>query len=699
MEKPDKTKEELMTELAALRQRLAEMENDQFKISTTEKLVQDPVGSAAWSPDELPCGYQSLDEEGRLLEVNKAWLAFTGYALEEVIGRWFGDFLTPASVELFREKFEEIKLSGHQGHVELDIMKKDGTTLPVACQGRVIRYSDGSFKQTRCIVQDISKERRLENTLSLAQTWYKLLIDNMDELVCVHDLQGTILFVNAAPSWTVSLPVDQLIGTNLRSYLAPQVLSEFDAYLHKIKSEGKASGTALIQRSDGQTRVLEYRNTLAAGPWGDPVIVGVARDVTEQRRTQRQLAETKQEWQETFDAIPDMIMILDREHNILKANKATEDRLGVGEGQLIGRKCFEAVHGADGPPDFCPHVEAMQNGREHWTDMSETLLGGEFHVSSTPWPTTKGQFEKAVHVARDVTEQKQLNAALEQQRNQFLSVLEHLGTPVSIVDPFTYEIMFVSREKGDLVEVDAVGKKCFEVFHGRSAPCPQCNNEHVLKLNGAVHRWEGYNQKLRRHFLYIDRIITWPDGRLVKLELSFDVTREKEAQARLLESEARYRDITEHSLTGIVIHQDGKAVYVNRRMTDMLGYTVEEMLGRQILDAVHPEDRAAILARFAVRDRGDSSTFTYETRLIKKSGESIWCELLTTVIQYGGRPAIMANILDISDRKRYMEELEAAKHSYMRLFEEARDQKELYLSLLNCSPDPIVVYDMEGKVR
>ncbi len=331
--------------------------------------------------------------------------------------------------------------------------------------------------------------------------------------------------------------------------------------------------------------------------------------------------------------------------------------------------------------------------------MSEPLLEGEFRVSSTPWHTDKGEIEKAVHVARDFTEQKQLAALLQQQAHQFLSVLEHLGTPASIVDPETYEILFINRNKADLLGRDVVGVKCFEAFQGRTEPCPDCNNELVLKLNGAVHRWEGYNQKLGRHFLHLDRIIAWPDGRRVKLEVAFDTTTEKEALERLRESEELYRQITEHSLTGIVILQDGAAVYVNQRIADILGYAVDEMMGKQILDAVHPEDRAAILSRFAARSQGDTSAFEYEIRLQRKTGETIWCQLLTTAIPYLGRPAIMANILDISDRKQYRERLEASRESYKRLFNQARDQEELYRSLLNCAPDPIVVYDMEGKVK
>ena len=141
-----------------------------------------------------------------------------------------------------------------------------------------------------------------------------------------------------------------------------------------------------------------------------------------------------------------------------------------------------------------------------------------------------------------------------------------------------------------------------------------------------------------------------------------DITERKRAADALSESEDRYRQITENSLTGIYINQDGVGVYVNQRMADMLGYTKEEMIGRHFLEAVQPADREMVLERARARLNGELSPAAYELRLVKKTGEAIWCEILATLVEYRGRPALMGNVADITERKRAEDERETLRN-------------------------------------
>ncbi len=144
-----------------------------------------------------------------------------------------------------------------------------------------------------------------------------------------------------------------------------------------------------------------------------------------------------------------------------------------------------------------------------------------------------------------------------------------------------------------------------------------------------------------------------------------------QAVAAMMESEERYRQITENSLTGIFIHQDGVGVYVNQRLAVMLGYTKEEMIGRPFLEAVHPADREMVSERAQACLNSEPAPKSYELRLLKKSGEEILCEVLTTLIEYQGRPALMGNIAGITDGGRAEQLIRQAELRYRRLFEDA----------------------------
>jgi PAS domain S-box-containing protein len=113
--------------------------------------------------EDAPFPYQSLDETGCILEVNRRWLEHLGYSRDEVVGRSFGDFLHPDWQDHFRENFPRFKSVGEILGVEFQLRKKDGTYIWVSFDGKIKRDLDGLFIQTHCIFIDISEQKRLQN--------------------------------------------------------------------------------------------------------------------------------------------------------------------------------------------------------------------------------------------------------------------------------------------------------------------------------------------------------------------------------------------------------------------------------------------------------------------------------------------------------------------------------------------------------
>ncbi len=125
----------------------------------------------------------------------------------------------------------------------------------------------------------------------------------------------------------------------------------------------------------------------------------------------------------------------------------------------------------------------------------------------------------------------------------------------------------------------------------------------------------------------------------------------KKAKEALQESEEKYKTLTESSLTGVFIQQDGKYVFVNKQFAYMHGYAPEELIGKDFLDLIHPDDREAAKQRALERLKGGPAPQQHEIRRITKDGKTIWCEIMATRIEYGGKPAIMGNVVDITERK------------------------------------------------
>jgi len=150
-----------------------------------------------------------------------------------------------------------------------------------------------------------------------------------------------------------------------------------------------------------------------------------------------------------------------------------------------------------------------------------------------------------------------------------------------------------------------------------------------------------------------------------------DVTERKRMEQALLDSEERYRLLTQNSLTGIYIHVGGLLKFVNRRFTEMLGYVLEELIGRQYWDFVHPEDREMVRNISLARARGDKAPYEYEFRHLKKDGKTLWVHNLSTVIQYQGQTANMGNLAQIDDRKQAEKALSESEALFRRMFNQA----------------------------
>jgi PAS domain S-box-containing protein len=111
--------------------------------------------------EDSPLGYQSLDAEGLLLDVNPRWIEMLGYSQEKVLGRWFGDFLAEEDPVSFRERYLGFLAAGRAEGEVLHLRRKDGALLIVSLDGRVGLHPDGSFWCMHCLLRDVTEETRL----------------------------------------------------------------------------------------------------------------------------------------------------------------------------------------------------------------------------------------------------------------------------------------------------------------------------------------------------------------------------------------------------------------------------------------------------------------------------------------------------------------------------------------------------------
>ncbi|MDH5203505.1 MAG: PAS domain S-box protein [Nitrospirota bacterium] len=132
----------------------------------------------------------------------------------------------------------------------------------------------------------------------------------------------------------------------------------------------------------------------------------------ESARLFEKVALAEQELENIFNSISDKIFFINGDYVIKKINKAVSERLGKPPEEIIGKKCYEILHGMNEPRLDCPHHKTVETKEAFVEELEEPYLGGTFITSSSPIFNSSGEFIGTVHVARDITEIKKLQEQL-----------------------------------------------------------------------------------------------------------------------------------------------------------------------------------------------------------------------------------------------------------------------------------------------
>jgi PAS domain S-box-containing protein len=305
---------------------------------------------------------------------------------------------------------------------------------------------------------------------------------------------GMVLYANEAADCFLSHPGER------RDAEAPPYLRDM---IDKTLSTGSSAPF------DTQVQDKIYSVTVSPVPGKDYVNI-YAQDITDRKKMEEELLRAKQEWERTFDSVPDLIAIMDPSHRIVRANREMARRIGVTPEQCVGRRCYEAVHGSSCPPEFCPHGKTLNDGREHAAEMHEQRFGGDFLVTTTPLRDEQGDIVGTVHVARDITERKQIEEELRRSRDELearvrerTSDLGRVVARLELINQELQEFAFVASH--DLQEpLRKIQSFCDLIVRTNRDKVDEKGKDYLFRMQKAARRM----QQLLRDLLSYSRVTT-----------------------------------------------------------------------------------------------------------------------------------------------------------------------------------------------
>jgi diguanylate cyclase (GGDEF)-like protein/PAS domain S-box-containing protein len=243
----------------------------------------------------------------------------------------------------------------------------------------------------------------------------------------VIDTNHTVTLINKKGCEILGYPEQEIIGKNWVDHFVPEKVKDtVNELLNKCLSGDKEHFIKYFENPilnrPGAERLIAWHNSLLRDTEGNVSgILSSGEDITERKRLESQIIHAKEDWERTFDSVPDFIAVIDREYRIKQVNKALAERLGTTPEEIIGSRCFELLHGTEQPPDFCPHARLLTDAMTHSIEIHDEKLGGDFVLSVTPLCGADGNITGSVHIAHDITDRKQVEEAM-----RSLSLLDEL---------------------------------------------------------------------------------------------------------------------------------------------------------------------------------------------------------------------------------------------------------------------------------
>ena len=380
-----------------------------------------------------------------------------------------------------------------------------------------------------------------------------------------------------------------------------------------------------------------------------------------------------------FDAMSDAILIHEvTTGEILEVNRGMCEMFGYTPEEARQLKVTALCGGEPGSqlePALSLLAKAAAGSPQVFEWQARDRAGRVFWVEVHLKPIRFGERDRVLAVLRDIDRRKRAEEALQTQTRVLESMAE--GVVMTSEDErivFTnpaHSAMF-GYQPGELI-----GQPVTVLNDGSAEEGARVARDIIEQLRTTGH-WSGEIRNRRKDgtpFYTYARVSALDiAGKKFWIAVQEDISERQQVEAALRQSEASYRIVTEGSLAGVYVIQDGKFRYVNPMLAQAFGYTPDELIDRLgPSDLVDPEDRDRIAGNIKRRLAGEGVPSRSYFKGLCKDGSVIYVETLSRQVEYQGRPAVMGTLLDVTERQLAEEALKASEDKYRTIFSAVND--------------------------
>jgi PAS domain S-box-containing protein len=625
-----------------------------FRDITAAKQAEEEIRKFKTIADKAGHGVGIVDLEGNLVYVNDSFAQMHQYNTDELIGKNLSIFHNEQQMERVTELNNQIKQKGSYTAEEVWHKKRDNTTFPTLMSGTLVKDEHGkpSFMAATCL--DITKHKEAQEELKESELRYHTLFEILPVGVAQSTLDGRILDANSTFEHMIGYSIEQMRQINtLDTYYNPAdrelLLKKFeqDGFIHDFEVQ--------LKRKDG-TIFLASLNATTMKISDETVIVTVAEDITEQKKTEEALQKSELRYRTLFETLPVGVGLTSPDGRITDANSILLQMVNLPIKDIKHLNIRDLYKNPDDRIQLLKKLQQDGLVRDFETEFKRKDSSTYFVNLNVTAMKTNNETE-FVSVVKDTTEERQMKKTLAESEEKYRTLVECARDPIATID-INGTYLFMNKTAAKRLtgcDENLAGKTLWDFFPKEIADRHAANIRKVIETQKGVNilslttiqeqpRW--YNTTIEP--LRDDRGTV-----IAAIVIARDIDDIKRAEEQI----QKLNSAVESSINGIVIcDTDGNLTYVNHALLEMCGYdNKEEVLGKNVVDFCQTKDEVLTIIK-TVMNKG---SWIGELKAKRKDNSYFDAQICVTLVKdENGRPiSMMGSCLDISEMRQKEEEL------------------------------------------
>jgi PAS domain S-box-containing protein len=732
MQDKNKTKEQLTKELTGLRQRIAKLERAENKrkkevLRGSERELREVI-------DSVKDGIVLLDLTGTVTAINKSVTEAVGYAEEDVVGKRFKllKMFPPKSIAAMLTAFTRV-ISGQQPPpYEVEVYTRTGEKLFVEIHGSILRKG-GAKAGVITALRDITERKQMEALLLRERDTFVTILQHALYGVVLLDRDGNYVFVNSAFTAITGYTLEDIPTTRdwlHKAYPDEAYRQQVTEFWEKDRRVGVMRREVSVVCKNGETKKIEFGSTVL----GDGRAVVMLADITERKRAEEalerhhedleklvtertaslqaaneqlqreiterkrvekklqraygELKESEERFRTIFETAQDFIALKDRDCKFTYVNPAMERVFGISASKLIG-KTSVALFGKGKSARIIEEDLRVLSGEIINEEHPSPVKGSSaiHNIIKVPIRNSAGEIIGLCNIGRDITERKQMEEALRESEEKYRSLVESSEDSIYLVDSKCNYIFLNNRHLARLgVQSSEIIGKGYSEFHNPEESKGFAQRIKTVLKTGQSLSYEYRSQRDNRYFIRTLSPVKTPDGGVIKAitVTSKDITERKRAEEMLRESEAKYRNLFEHTKDAVFVAdaQTGIIIDANMAACNMLDMPREKIIGMH-QSQLHPPAEVERYQQIFRNHVENKVAITEELFVQRPDSKRIPVDISASVMELAGKSIIQGSFRDITERKQAEE-----------LLQKERDN---FYSILERAPYGVMVLEADGK--